>query len=112
MIETVVDDFLNDRLSAPVYTEIPKEPPDNFFAFEKTSGTQVNHICSSTFAIKSYGKSLYEVVVMNEELRHVMLYELIEAPEIASVSLNTDYNFTDAAAKKYRYQGVYDITHY
>jgi len=32
--------------------------------------------------------------------------------EIGKVKLNSDYNFTDTVTKQYRYQAVYDISHY
>ena len=33
-------------------------------------------------------------------------------PKISRVQLNSDYNFTDTAQKRHRYQAVYDITFY
>ena len=48
---------------------------------------------------------------LNEEVKKAV-DSLIELNEIASVKLNTDYNFTDTTTKKYRYQAVYDIKHY
>lgn len=112
MIEKVLLDYLSDSLSAPVYMEIPKNPPSQYFILEKTSGAQVNHINNSTFAIKSYGKSLYDAASMNEELKGVMLSGLITLDEISSVTLNSDYNYTDTQTKTYRYQAVFDIVHY
>jgi hypothetical protein len=79
---------------------------------EKTGGSQDNHINSSTFAIKSYAPSMYEAAVMNEEIKALMLDGLITLGEIAKVSLNSDYNFTDTETKTYRYQAVFDIVHY
>ena len=37
---------------------------------------------------------------------------LREHPQISRVQLNSDYNFTDTAQKRYRYQAVYDLTFY
>lgn len=112
MIEQILYQFLNERLSLPVYTEIPKTPPQAYYVLEKTGGALSNHISSSTVAIKSVGKSLYDAALMNEELKEVMLYELVTLAEIASVELNSDYNFTDTQTKNYRYQAVFDIVHY
>ena len=36
----------------------------------------------------------------------------IELPEISSVQLNSDYNYTDTATKRYRYQAVFDFVYY
>ncbi len=112
MIEEIVLDFLSESLSAPVYMEVPKVPPSKFYVIEKTSGAQVNHINNSTLAIKSYADSLYNAASMNEELKEVMLNDLITQDSICSVSLNSDYNFTDTSTKTYRYQAVFDIVHY
>lgn len=113
MIEKIIRDFLVDDLSEPVYTEIPKTYPPTFFVIEKTGSAQVNHIKTSTVAIKSCSKnSLYEAAVMNETLKSLMLYGLIDEPEIIRVDLNSDYNFTDSASGLYRYQAVFDIKHY
>lgn len=112
MIELILYQFLSERLSLPVYTQIPKTPPQSYYALEKTGGALSNHISSSTVAIKSVGTSLYDAALMNEELKRVMLYELVSLPEIASVELNSDYNFTDSQTKINRYQAVFDIVHY
>ena len=112
MIEEILYNYLGDSLSAPVYLEIPKDYPSTFFVIEKTGGAWVNHIKSATVAIKSYAQSMYDAAEMNEELKAVMLNDILELPEIASVKLNSDYNFTDTTTKQYRYQAVFDIKHY
>lgn len=112
MIEQILYQYLSQNLAPPVYTEIPKTPPQKFYAIEKTGGTISNHITSSTVAIKSYGGSLYEAAQMNEALKEAMLYGLITLDSIVRVELNSDYNFTDTQTKQYRYQGVFDIKHY
>ena len=40
------------------------------------------------------------------------MLEAAALPEIGAVHLNSDYNFTDTAAKRYRYQAVFDVTYY
>ncbi|MBQ1293698.1 MAG: hypothetical protein IIY21_06640 [Clostridiales bacterium] len=112
MIEEILYEYLGDSLSAPVYLEIPKDYPSRFYVIEKTGGAQVNHIKSATVAIKSYGESMYDAANMNEELKDAMLYGLAELAQIASVRLNSDYNFTDTTTKQYRYQAVFDIRYY
>lgn len=113
MIEITILQYLNSQEpSATVYTEIPKTRPSKFFVIEKTGSSQDNHINSSTFAIQSYAPSMYEAATMNEEIKALMLDGLITLGEIAKVSLNSDYNFTDTETKTYRYQAVFDIVHY
>lgn len=112
MIEKTLQDFLNIVADYPVHMEIPQNPPTRFYILEKTGGTQRNHINQSTFVIQSYAESLYAASLMNEAIKDIMLYQSIENDEIASVKLNSNYNFTDSTTKRYRYQAVFDITHY
>ena len=115
MIELTVYKFLNDNLTVPVYTEIPNNPPKKMIVLEKTGSSESNFIKRSTFAIQSYGKTLFEAAELNEMLKETMmdgLDGLASLDEIMSVNLNSDYNFTDTTTKKYRYQAVFDIVHY
>lgn len=112
MIEEILHNYLGDSLSVPVYLEVPKDYPSRYYVIERTGGAQVNHIKSATVAIKSYGESMYDAALMNEELKEVMLETIPTYGEIASVRLNSDYNFTDTTTKQYRYQAVFDIKYY
>lgn len=113
LIEEIIQTYLAENVDVPVYMEIPKKDfPSNFYVVEKTSGTEVNHIYNSTFAIKSYAASLYDAAMLNQILIYKMLYGLITLPEIIKVDLNSNYNFTDTQEKRYRYQAVFDIAHY
>ena len=112
MIEEIVRDFLNRIVSYPVYMEIPKSSPSQFYIVEKTGSSESNHISSSTITIQSYADTLFKAAEMNADLKEVMLNQLIELNDISSVKLNGDYNYTDTTTKRYRYQAVFDIVHY
>lgn len=111
MIELTILNHLKTKLSVPVYLEEPESKPDRYVLFEKTSSGRANRLSSSAFAFQSYAESLYQAVVLNE-LTKTAVDSLIELDEIASVKLNSDYNFTDTTTKRYRYQAVYDFKHY
>lgn len=112
MIEQILRDYLTAALGVGVYLEFPKEtPPGGFVVLEKTGSGMRDHIFSATFAVQSYGNRLYDAAVLNEEVKGALLYGGVPK-EICRVSLNSDYNFTDPESKRYRYQAVYDITHY
>lgn len=112
MIEVIVYTFLKNELEdVPVYMEIPEIPPEQFVLIEKTGSGLENHIKSATFAIQSYADSMFEAASLNEVVKEKML-DIIGEKEITKVSLNSDYNFTDTATKKYRYQAVFDLKHY
>lgn len=113
MIEKTILDFLNSVENLPTaYMEIPANPPKRFIIVEKTGGSASNHIFNSTFAIQSYAASLYDAAALNEAVKSVMLYGLINVDDVTSVELNSNYNYTDSETKRYRYQAVFDITHY
>lgn len=111
MIELTILNHLKTKLPVPVYLEEPETKPDRYVLLEKTGSGRSNRLGSSTFAFKSYAESLYEAAALNEQTK-VAVDSLIELKEIASVRLNSDYNFTDTATKRYRYQAVYDLNHY
>lgn len=110
MIEKITWHYLARSILA--YPEMPEDFPDRPFAVvEKIGGGEGNLICSSRLAVQSYGRTLSEAAALNERVKALMK-KMIELDEVSKVSLDTDYNFTDPTAKRYRYQAVFDITHY
>lgn len=111
MIEKVILDYLDHELTAPVYMERPVDPPTKYVLIEKTGSGRRNQIYDATLAIQSYAPSLYEAAVLNETVKAEM-FDAVTLDNVSRVSLDSDYNFTDAATKQYRYQAVFNITHY
>jgi hypothetical protein len=113
MIETIILAHLKTELDMNnVFMEVPRDNlPTRFIVIEKTGGERQNLINTSTFAVQSYAESLYEAAALNE-LTKAAMDSLVEEDEIARSAYQTDYNFTDTKTKRYRYQAVYDITHY
>lgn len=96
----------------PVYAERPAENiPDAYVVIDNTGTSKSQHIYSSTVAFQSYGKSLLEAAELNDTVI-AAVEQSIERNDIVRVALNSAYNFTDTAAKAYRYQAVFDIIHY
>lgn len=115
MIEIIVKNFLESKLSVPVLMEIPKSQASQFVIIEKTGSTHENHIDSAILTIQSYAESMQEAAELNEQVKNWMLdgmEGLVTLDEVANVNLNSDYNFTDTSSKRYRYQAVFDIVHY
>ena len=54
---------------------------------------------------------MVDAASLNEEVKQAM-DDLISLNEICRSQLNSDYNFTDRNKRIYRYQAVYDVTHY
>ena len=111
MIEIEVRKFLAEQLSVPVYMEEPEDPPARYVILEKVGGGKSNGLKTATITAQSYGSSLYEAAMLNEELKEAM--EVIDNQDpISRAELNSDYNFTDTETNRYRYQAVFDLIYY
>ena len=108
LIEQVIQDYLVEHLSVPVFLEEQGVKKDPFVLVEKTSSSRTNYLDSATFAFQSYAPSMYEAAELNEQVKNTVL-GMIELNYFASIKLNSDYNFTDTTTKRYRYQAVFDF---
>lgn len=111
MIEKIILDYFNDIVGIPAYMEVSKDMPDKFVLIEKTSSSEENYILYATIAIQSYANSLYDAACLNEEVKTAMR-NIIASCDISKSKLNSDYNYTDTAKKKYRYQAVFDLVYF
>jgi microsomal dipeptidase-like Zn-dependent dipeptidase len=111
MIEKTVCDYLNDVMGLPAFWEKPEDMPEEFLIVEKTGGRLSDRIKTATIAIQSYAGSMYRAAEINDAVIHAMDH-LVEYDGVSRVQLNSDYNYTDTTTKQYRYQAVFDITHY
>lgn len=111
MIEKIVYDYLSEALTVPVRLEVPENPPERFVLLEKTGSGVENHIYSATIAVQSWAEALFEAAALNEQVKEAM-DGIVRLPEVCRCRLNSDYNFTDTATKRYRYQAVFDLVHY
>lgn len=111
MIELTILTYLLDKLEVPVYLEKRSNPSTSFVVIDKTGSGKTNHIKSSTFAFQSFGATKYDAAILNEKVKQ-QVESLITLNDISAVRLNSDYPFTDVTSKQYRYQAVFDITHY
>ena len=110
MILTDLLQFLNDHLDVEAYAEAPDELTD-YVLIEQTASSRSNHIITTTIAIQSYGSSLLDAMNLNGEVAEAM-EQFLTLDNITRVELETDYNFTNTTTKQYRWQAVYNITHY
>lgn len=116
MIEITIYDYLTDYFAdsdVSVHMQEPSaEMKGNYIVIEKTGGGELNYIKSATFALKSYGDSLYSAAALNEKLKEA-IFKITEIDEtgVSKATLNSDYNFTDTTKKKFRYQAVFDFSY-
>ena len=109
MIEKTILDYLTAH-DYDAYMERPARPPEEYVLIEKIGSERTDFITTTTFALQSYASSLLKAAELNDNLKQVM----DEADTLTGVSasrLITDGNFTNTAAKQYRYQAQYEVTH-
>lgn len=115
MIEVIIREYLAGKLNVPVLLEKPDDNTKNYVLIEKTGSGRVNHINDATFAVQSYGLTLYEAAALSEEVKIAMIgngrteWGITSEEDISRCELNSEYNFTDTETKEYRYQAIYDI---
>jgi hypothetical protein len=110
IIKTLLDYLTENLEGIYVGMEAPEQLTD-YVLIDQTGSAKTNHITTTTVAIQSYGASLYEAMLLNERVKGVM-DGFLALDVVTRVQLNTDYNFTDTETKQYRWQAVYQITHY
>ena len=107
MVENLIIDYLNNHedIAFPARGDTPRGGDFCYYLVEKTGSTNRNHIHTAQIAIQSYGMGKVHAASMNENVIGVML-GITALPEISACKLNSDYDFTDTAKKRYRYQAV------
>lgn len=112
MIETIVKDYLETKTNVPVRFERSPEMPDQCIVLEKTGGSHNEQLFTATMAVQSYGKTLADAALLNANVVYWMLDIRDAVTNVFDISLNSDYNFTDTASKRYRYQAVFVVTYH
>lgn len=107
MIEQIVLNHMDNKLDVRVDMERNGQAVP-FVLIEKTGSSREDYLNIATFAFQSYGKSLLEAAMLNEDVKKAA-YELTELGNVTHVKLNSDYNFTDTSTKDYRYQALFDV---
>ena len=111
MIELIIKEYFDTNFKYPLLLEFPDEDLDFFVLLDKISSDKQNSLNACTVALQSYAPSLYEAAELNYAVIETV-EKMIELDEIAGIKLNTDHNFMDLERKRYRYQAVFNITHY
>lgn len=108
--ELIVLRHLTSCLEVPVAFEISEDLKDSksYVIVQRIGGSVDDHIHSASFALQSVAGSMLEACMLNEKVKEAM-DSLIESPDVSKVVLDSDYEYTDTATKRYRYQAVYDL---
>lgn len=113
MIEKTILNALETATGVNAYMEIPEEDEESFVVLERTGGGQRGaERRTAVFAVQSYAKTLYDAAALNEKVLNAMQDLQYQDNEITICQLNSNYNFTDPEAKRYRYQAVFDLVYF
>lgn len=112
ILESIVLNFLQARVTVPVYTILPANFEVPCIVVEKTAGGYSDTILSATLAVQCYGADLEGAAVLNDDIKWLLLNEFIQEAQVLGIELNSDYNFTDTTTEHFRYQAVYDVRYY
>lgn len=117
MIESIIRDYLSDKLSAPIYITEPEEKPESFFTLQRVSAGMVNKINAATIEFYCYAPTKYEAALLDEELKTVLLGDdvtalgITEDPAIFSCKYGGGNDAPDTAKKLYRYRAYYNFAY-
>ena len=113
MIEADVISYLKNRTSAGanVFADRQKNSPAKYIVVEKTGSRRDDRVNGATIAVQSIGPTLLDAASLNEEVK-TQMDAIVSLEVIGACRLNSDYNFTNQETKEYRYQAVFNITHY
>ena len=77
MIESTILSFLdNAGLDAPLYMEIPENPPDEFYILENTGQSMRDQVRTTTMAVQSYAQSMERAADLAYEIDELILETL------------------------------------
>lgn len=113
MIEKTVIAYLKRKFPDEIVkAEVPKGMPDRFITVEKTGSQQIGiELFQSTIAVQSWDTTKMKAAELSDEVCKVLRAMPDEEDEVTR-SGGSDYDFTDTATKRYRYQAVFTLTHY
>ena len=111
-IEAFTIKYLMEKLkTSRVYAEAPESLDGEYWIIDKTGSSEENQITTTTLALQSCADDKLTASEMNDQGIAAMK-AFTDRRGISAVKLITDYNFTNTAKKKYRYQAVFEITHH
>lgn len=112
-IEQLVQRTLAKETGYPAYLEEPPAPrPERYFLAARLGSSEENHISRVRLAVQSYAPSMVGAMALNREAYGVLTGTLVNDPAVCRVSCISDYDFTDTATARHRWQAIYEITYY
>ncbi|MFQ9761826.1 MAG: hypothetical protein ACLRYE_00760 [Gemmiger formicilis] len=110
MIETTVLNFLSGKLRVPVLAEVPRSPRQLCRGGKDRRRTQHRPEAGHCGRCRATADAL-QAARLDDDVVEAMA-ELATLTGVGACRLVRDYNFTDTANRRYRYQAVFEIVYY
>ena len=96
-----------------VCAEVPEDFPADaaLVVVERLGVSETDRLRRARLAVQSYGLTLLDAAERNEAAL-LALKTLTDDPAVSACRVESSYNFTDEARKRYRYQAVVHVTYY
>lgn len=111
MIETIVIDYLNSKLSVPVAGVTPEGPPASYCTVQRSGGDERDGLQAALIAVRSVGPSLWAAVQLSAEVKAAMAGLRDEVGSVFSCRLNTEYEDSRPKTMEHGYKAVFRITY-
>ena len=103
MIEVTLREYLDEKLSAPVYMEVPKTIPSEYVLLQVIDSGRINHVDAATFSIVAISNSLYSAALLRDEIKDA-LFESTSLNCISHVDQGGEMASVDKANNVYQYE--------
>lgn len=111
LIEELYKKYLTQETRVETLTEEPGVISGEFILVEMTSGEETNLIQSAVLRVRCFAESKYKAAELEKRVKEAMIKSVI-LDDISACRVNTRSSYTDTVAKRYCYQGIYDVTYY
>ena len=108
-----IDEYIIKKVEhiAPAYAEKPENAEGEYLVVDLISVSSQNYLNSATVAIRSYADSMADASDLNAAVMSYM-NDFWTDPKIARCKIDTSYQINNPSVAQYKWQCIYNITHY
>lgn len=112
MLETIIRDYLSEKLDVPVECVKPKTKPEQYIMLHRIDGGQTDHISAGTLSVICISKSsLYDALLLSNKTKTI-LNKSIELHQISSAKLGGESGEVNSSERGYEYELIYNFYYY
>ena len=111
MIETKIREYLMQKVSAPVYLEVPAKSPSEYILIQLIDAGKVEHVDAATFSVIVRSKTLYDTALLRDIVKDA-LFDAISLSCISHVDQGGEIAGIDSSNKVYQYDLTFNFYYY